>query len=318
MGGTRARNKPLPALAVGAAAISLAPLSVPVRRWAETLATGTVLAIAAIPFVVLFPEPPYFGRGAIGLVAAFITPATMGTAFRGDPAQRHRIMRRAITVLAVTVISLLLRLAASRYLDWVPTLEILPRLFGLEGEDIDDAFAYEGWLEIWLCCAATIVVPAVWRGAAGRRRAKARPSSLWDQMLVPAEAAPRWNGGTILVWLVGLSVLGGAVVQGHQTASFLAGCVRVTGTIADPQAHPIIEFTAHDGAAVRFRQNGFISREQGATVPVAYQTQDPAGTARADTFWTEWSEVLGFAWIGLGFTLAPLFGFRATFRAGRW
>ncbi|MGI4797188.1 MAG: hypothetical protein ACRYG8_24675 [Janthinobacterium lividum] len=289
----------------------------PVRRWAETLATGTVLAIAAVPFIVLFPEPPHFGRGAMGLVAAFVIPATMGTAFRGNSAQRHRIMWRAVTALAVTVVSLLLRLVASRYLNSVPTLEILPRLFSLEGEDIDDAFAYEGWLEIWLCCAAAIVIPAVWRGAAGWTRAKAKPPGPWDQMLVSAEAA-RWNGATILLWLVGLAALGGAVVQGHQTASFLAGCVRVTGTIADPQSHPIIEFTAYDGATVRFRQNGSISREQGAEVPVAYQTQDPAGTARADTFWTEWDDVLGFAWIGLGFTLAPFFGFRATFRAGRW
>ena len=288
----------------------------PVRRWVETLATGMVLAIAAIPFIVLFPEPPHFGRGAVGLVAAFVIPATMGTAYRGNPAQRHRILWRALTVLAVTVVSLLLRIVASRTLDWIPTLEILPRLFGLKGEDIDDAFAYEGWLEIWLCCAATIVIPAVWRRAAGRTRAKAKPPGPWDQMLDPARA-PRWNGATILLWLVGLAALGGAVVQGHQTASFLAGCVRVTGTIADPQSHPIIEFTAYDGAVVRFRQNGSISREQGAAVPVAYQTQDPAGTARADTFWTEWDDVLGFAWIGLGFTLAPFFGFRAAFRAGR-
>ena len=291
--------------------------NVPVRRWAETLATGTVLAIAAVPFIALFPEPPYFGRGAMGLITAFVIPAIMGTASRSDPARRRRIMERAITALAVTVVSLLLRIVASHYFDFIPTPDILPRLFGLGGEDIDDAVIYEAWLEVWLCCAAAIVIPAVWRGAVGRVRAKPRPPGPWDQMLAPAEAT-RWNGATILLWLVGLAALGGAVVQGHQTASFLAGCVRVTGTIADPQSHPIIEFTAHDGATVRFRQNGSVSREQGAEVPVAYQTQDPAGTARADTFWVEWSDVLGFAWIGLGFTLAPFFGFRATFRVGRW
>lgn len=289
----------------------------PVKSWAETLVTGTVLAIAAVPFIGLFPEPPQFGRPAIGLVAAFVIPATMGTMYRGRSARRHQIMWRAGMVLAVTVVSLLLRVVASRYLHSIPTLDILPWLFGLEGEDIDDAFAYETWLEIWLCCAATIVIPAVWRGAASRARANARPPGPWDRMLVPAETMQRWNGPTILLWLVGVAALGGAVVQGHQTASFLAGCVRVTGTIADPQSHPIIEFTTYDGAVVRFRQNGSISREQGAAVPVAYQTQDPAGTARADTFWAEWSDVLGFAWIGLGFTLAPFFGFRATFRAGR-
>jgi len=277
-----------------------------------------MLAIAAIPFVALFPEPPHFGRGAMGLVAAFVIPATMGTAYQGDPAQRHRIMWRAGLVLAITVVSLLLRIVASRYLGSIPTLEILPRLFSLEGEDIDDAFAYEGWLEIWLCCAEPMVIPTVWRGIVGQTHAKARPPGPWDQMLVAAKAATRWNGATVLLWLIGMVALGAAVVQGNQTASFLAGCVRVTGTIADPQSHPIIEFTAYDGAVVRFRQNGSISREQGAAVPVAYQTQDPAGTARADTFWVEWGNVLGFAWIGLDFTVAPFFGFRAAFRAGRW
>ncbi|RYY10326.1 MAG: hypothetical protein EON55_16590 [Alphaproteobacteria bacterium] len=286
------------------------------RRWVETLATGTVLGIAAIPFIALFPEPPYFGRGAMGLIAAFVIPAVMGTAYRSDPARRRRILWRMMAVLAITVISLLLRIMAPRYFASIPTPDILPRLFGLGGEDIDDAVIYEAWLEAWLCCAAAIVIPTVWHAAVARVRAKPKPPGPWDQMLAPAEAA-RWNGATILLWLVGLAALGGAVVQGYRTASFLAGCVRVTGTIADPQSHPIIEFTAHDGVTVRFRQNGSVSREQGATVPVAYQTRDPAGTARADTFWTEWGEVLGFAWIGLGFTLAPFFGFRAAFRAGR-
>ncbi len=90
------------------------------------------------------------------------------------------------------------------------------------------------------------------------------------------------------------------------------------GTIADPQSHPIIRFATADGAVVEFRQNGDVSRPLGALVPVAYDPADPPGTARADTFWADWGDVLGLLWIGLGFTLLPLFGLRATFRAGRW
>lgn len=285
-----------------------------VRRWDETLATGVMLAVAALPFIVLFPEPPHFGRAAMGLLATFIIPATMGTGYRARPVRRTRIMRRAALVLAVTVASIVLRIMLSGHITDVPTIDGLAWLFGLEGEDIDDSVTCEAWLEIWLACAATVVVPAVIYRINRRTRSKAAPPGPWNELM----SAPRWNGATILLWLVGLAALGGAVVQGHRTASFLAGCVRVTGTIVDPQSHPIIEFTSYDGAVVRFTQNGSISRDKGEAVPVAYQTQDPAGTARADTFWADWSDVLGFAWIGLGFTLAPFFGFRGEFRAGRW
>ena len=108
------------------------------------------------------------------------------------------------------------------------------------------------------------------------------------------------------------------MVDGHWTASFLASSVHVTGTIADPQPHPLIRFTTAEGAEVQFRQNGFVSRPLGAEVPVAYQSKDPAGTAQADTMWANWSNMLGMLWIGLGFTLAPFFGFRAVLRAGWW
>lgn len=58
-----------------------------------------MLAIAALPFVVLFPEPPAFGRPAAGLGAAFVVLAPVGTAYRAGPEQRARLVRRAATVL---------------------------------------------------------------------------------------------------------------------------------------------------------------------------------------------------------------------------
>ena len=112
--------------------------------------------------------------------------------------------------------------------------------------------------------------------------------------------APPWNVATVLLWLVGWGMLAGAVVDGHRTTEFLRRAVHVTGTI------------------VEYRQNGSVSRPLGAAVPVAYLAADPSGSARADTFWANWGDLLGLVWIGLGFTLFPFYGLRATFRAGRW
>ena len=72
------------------------------------------------------------------------------------------------------------------------------------------------------------------------------------------------------------------MVEGRRTAAFLSNSVHVTGTIVDPQPHPLIRFSAADGAVFQFQQNGSVSRSLGAEVPVAYQTQDPAGMARTD------------------------------------
>ncbi len=52
-------------------------------------------------------------------------------------------------------------------------------------------------------------------------------------------------------------------------------------------------------------------------IGVVYQAGDPAGTARANTFWTNWAELLGMVWLGLAFSLVPFFGFRGVVRGGR-
>ncbi|RYI32931.1 MAG: hypothetical protein EON48_03810 [Acetobacteraceae bacterium] len=196
---------------------------------------------------------------------------------------------------------------------------VLPRVFGLQGKDIDQALYYEIWLGIWLACALMLLATA------GLRRAMRRPGAAkatifkaCDQLVPLPLPDPRWNVPTILLVLVGLGALGGAVLDAHRTASFLAGSIHVIGEIADPRAHPVIRFTATDGAVFQFTQNGFVSRPLGAAVPVAYQTWDPGGTAQVDTFWVNWSTVLGLLWIGFGSTLALFFGFRAVMQAGRW
>ena len=285
----------------------------------QTVATGVALAASAAPFVALAPEPPAFGRGAAMIVASVAVLATVGTSWRAGAAQRVRIVRRAAAVLTVTVAAVGLRSLMGGHVVDVPTMDVLAKVFALQGEDMGDAVLYEVWLEIWLACASVLLV------ASGLRRALRQPRSAdadlpgpWDQPDAPPLPKPRWNAATVLMFLIGLGTLGGAVVDGHWTAAFLANSVHVTGTIADPQPHPVIRFTAADGAVVQFRQNGFVSRPLGAEVPVAYQTQDAAGTAQADTFWANWSNVLGMLWVGMGFALAPFFGFRAVFQAGRW
>ncbi len=289
------------------------------RRWSGTLSIGAMLTIAAVPFVLLFPEPPAFGRGAATVVAVLAILAIMGTAFRAAPVQRAGIARRAAAGLAVTVSAVGLRILIAGHAASVPTLDVLPKMFALQGEDVDDAVLYEVWLETWLACAA------VGLGAIGLRRAMRRSNATTLAAPPPRDApvrhpksGQRWNAATILLFVIGLAAVGGAMLEGHWTAAFLSGSDHVIGTVADPQPHPLIRFKASDGVVVQFTQNGFVSRPLGAEVPVAYQAQDPAGTAQADTIWANWSDVAGLLWIGFGFTLAPFFGFRAEFRAGRW
>ena len=156
-------------------------------RWVRTLATGAMLAVSSFPFVVLAPEPPAFGRGAVLIVVAIGVLAILGTSWQADLARQAAIMHRAATMLAVTLAAVALHIVAAGHVASIPTMDLIA-----------------------------------------------------------------------------------------------------------------------------------LSRPLGAEVPVAYQTQDPKGTARADTFWADWSNMMGMLWIGLGFTLAPFFGSRAEFQAGRW
>ena len=131
------------------------------------------------------------------------------------------------------------------------------------------------------------------------------------------EAEP-WNAATTIIVVVGCVFLGIGAWTGWRAAVFLSAAIHVPGTVSDTRPHPGIRFTTRDGQSVEFQQNGFVSRPVGAAVPVAYLPGDPAGTAQADTFWADWGEVLGFLWIGLGFTVLPALGVRAQFRGGRW
>lgn len=121
----------------------------------------------------------------------------------------------------------------------------------------------------------------------------------------------------MILVLVGCGALASTAWQGYRTAVFLAHAVHAVGAIVNPAPHPRIRFATAEGVPVEFVQNGFVSRPLGAAVPVAYDPRDPAGTVQAATFWTTWGNSLWLLPMGLGFTLFPFFGVRATWSLGR-
>ena len=267
------------------------------------LAIPPLLAFAAAPFVLLVPEPPAFARAALGILALVAIGMVLGTAVGRPEAGRARIARRAAILCAVTVAATLCNMLMHRLtVERLPTADLLVRVFGLRGEDTTDAILFERFVELWLLLAVPVVLAArllPWPPPDPRPRS--RPPFL------------PWNAATILLFASGCVALGVAIWSGHATAAFLRAATRTEGVIADPQSHPIIRFTTQEGAVVEFRQNGFVVRPEGAPIPVAYLSEDPAGTARADTVWVNWSDTLGALWIGLPFTLLPFFGIRAEF-----
>lgn len=128
---------------------------------------------------------------------------------------------------------------------------------------------------------------------------------------------PLRNWEKVVVTLIGTLVLAWALAQTYQTVTFLARCSRATGVIIENSGHPLIRFTTGAGAAVQFVQNGGASGKPGAPMPVAYDPDNPAGTARADTFFALWGSILGVLPVGLG-CLAVVFLGGEIKRTGRF
>ena len=71
-------------------------------------------------------------------------------------------------MLTVTLTAAGLRYLVSVHVMAVPTMDLLAKLIGLQGEDVDDAFLYEVWLKIWLACAAVLLLtPTLGPGMGG-------------------------------------------------------------------------------------------------------------------------------------------------------
>ncbi|MGY2897308.1 hypothetical protein [Deinococcus sp. UYEF24] len=118
--------------------------------------------------------------------------------------------------------------------------------------------------------------------------------------------------------IVGIWVLLGSGVRVWQTTHFLFQATSIQGLVVRASAHPVIRFSTMAGTPVQFVQNGFLTRSLGASVPVVYSAHDPAGTARAATFWTLWGPALWLLPMGLGFTILPLLGTKVAWRWGRF
>ncbi|MGY2892456.1 DUF3592 domain-containing protein [Deinococcus sp. UYEF24] len=118
--------------------------------------------------------------------------------------------------------------------------------------------------------------------------------------------------------IVGICALVGSGVQVWQTTHFLSQATSTQGLVVKASGHPVIRFSTVAGKPVQFVQNGFLTRPLGASVPVVYSAHDPAGTARAATFWTLWGPALWLLPMGLGFTILPLLGAEVTWRSGRF
>lgn len=116
----------------------------------------------------------------------------------------------------------------------------------------------------------------------------------------------RWEKAILAT--VGVLIVAWATFQTWKTWSFLAHCERVTGVVVENTGHPVIRFTAANGATVQFVQNGYVSRDAGSAIPVAYDPRDPAGTARADTFLALWASILGLLPMSFGCLAAAFLG----------
>ena len=92
----------------------------------------------------------------------------------------------------------------------------------------------------------------------------------------------------VFAGLVATAVLGFEVAT---TVRFLDKSVRARGVVVEDRAHPWVAFTASGGQHVRFQQNGHLSAPAGTPVIVAYQANDPQGTARVHSFWADWGDV---------------------------
>ena len=142
-------------------------------------------------------------------------------------------------------------------------------------------------------------------------------------------AGDRASGGMgkVIFLVIGVCALLVAGWQGWRTASFLHSAQKAPGVITPDVAgsnatqsggHPMVEFHAADGRALRYRQNGFAPTRIGTPVTVLYQASDPVGTATLDGFLSLWTPVLLPLVMGLGFIGLTAIGAEIGVRPGRW
>jgi hypothetical protein len=123
-------------------------------------------------------------------------------------------------------------------------------------------------------------------------------------------AKPEWNFRTLFGMIIGACILVWCTRQAWLTAMFLSHAQHATGVIVSAEGHPTIRFETARGQRIEFVQNGGVSRPAGTELPVLYDANAPAATARAATFFALWGDALWGLPSGLGFLILPLFGAR--------
>ena len=135
------------------------------------------------------------------------------------------------------------------------------------------------------------------------------------------------KAGRVLFLIIGACALLVAGWQGWRTMTFLASAQRAPGMIApdvpgsnatQAGGHPMVEFHAADGRALRYRQNGFAPTRIGTPVTVLFQAADPVGTATLDGFLSLWTPMLLPLIMGLGFIGVTALNAEIGLRPGRW
>lgn len=287
------------------------------NRWLETAALAGLCAMAAAPFVALFPDPPAFGPAGAAILAGTAILAVIGVAARAEPWRRRHMLTPAAILLGTTIASIGLNAVLAATTMRLPTADLMVRLFGLKGEEVDDAVLYERWVELWLACAsvAALLTTGLRRPLRPRpgRTSPASPGTV-TRANRGAAALDRRHGPALAYRM---RCAGQRTARGASNGRLPTPCRsyhRRHRRSATASSHPV-----NDGQrqVIESTQNGAVSLPARASVPVAYLATDPEGSAQADTVWVNWSTVLGLLWIGGGFRLFPFYGVRAAFRAGR-
>lgn len=117
---------------------------------------GLVLLLMAAfgPMVVLLPQPPHDLRAAGGVTLAAGIAAAGWRYVHADTRGRRHMLGAATWFCLVTAATVGTAIALQPLLVTIPVLDVLPRVFGLQGEDITDAILFEAWFELWLLCLA--------------------------------------------------------------------------------------------------------------------------------------------------------------------
>ncbi|VWC53060.1 DUF3592 domain-containing protein [Burkholderia lata] len=124
----------------------------------------------------------------------------------------------------------------------------------------------------------------------------------------------------VVFTVVGTCLLIGAALYAQSTREFLRTSVVVPGRVIKLNAgphHPEIAFTTLAGEHVEYPQGGSVSEEDGATVEVRYAPDEPAMSARLNTFGAIWGDVLMIAGMGAAFFLGGVSELRSGVRAWR-